>query len=281
MWRNMLTVGKRRRQCGSAAMLLVLWAFVAVFYFLFAPQIAASMKAFDAVAAAEDAYLDNVARRLEDYYRRNAAAIDSATSYPVVPESLWAELGVEVKPTLRLAVSDRLTGSQVLFHRFVVWLKRAEPDPSTFTVSTGTFTPGPNVIYRIVDGEAIEGALLEKTLDGMKGLAAQLERRFRAKFEADPLRSLSVNHFRALGSSCSVGLDDIPCIDSYTDATTAADFVTLLSIDPATLTSAWGQHFTVSNLQDSSTASPPYTMAIRAALPWGGSLLVNAVQPLN
>ena len=281
MWRNMLAVGKRRRQCGSAAMLLVLWAFVAVFYFLFAPQIAASMRAFDAVAATENAYLDNVARRLEDYYRRNAAAIDSATAYPVVLESLCAELGVEVKPTLRLAVSYRLTGSQVLFHRFVVWLKRAEPDPSTFAASTGMFTPGPSVIYRIVDGEAIEGALLEKTLDRMKGLAAQLERRFRAKFEADPLRSLGVNHFRAVGPSCSVGLDDIPCIDSYGDATSVADFATLLSIDPATLTNAWGQRFTVSNLQDSSTASPPYTMAIRAALPWGGSLLVNAVQPLN
>src|SRR5258708_5962840 len=278
---KMLMVGRRRGQRGSAAMLLVLWAFVAIFYFLFAPQIAASMKAFDAVAATEDAYLDNIARRLEDYYRRNAAAIDSATAYPVVPESLCAELGVELKPTLRLAASDRLTGSQVLFHRFVVWLKRAEPDPSTFAVSTGTFTPGPNVIYRIVDGEAIEGALLEKTLEGMKGLAAQLERRFRAKFEADPLRSLSVNYFRALGSSCSVGLDDIPCVNSYTDATAAADFVTLLSIDPATLTSARGHQFPVSHLDDSSTASPPYTMAIRAALPSGGSLLVNAVQPLN
>ncbi len=274
-------VGRRRGQRGSAAMLLVLWAFVAVFYFLFAPQIAASIRAFDAVAATEDAYLDKVARRLENYYRRNAAAIDSATAYPVVPESLCAQLGVEVKPTLRLAVSDRLTGSQVLFHRFVVWLKRAEPDPSTFAVSTGTFTPGPGVAYRVVDGEAIEGALLEKTLERMKGFAAQLEGRFRAKFESDPLRSLSVNYFRALGPACGVGLDDIPCIDSYTDATTAADFGTLLSIDPTTLTSAWGRHFTISNLQDSSTASPPYTMAIRAALPWGGSLLVNAVQPLN
>ena len=277
----MFAVGKRRRQRGSAALLLVLWAFVAVFYFLFAPQIAATIRAFDAIAATEDAYLDNLARRLEDYYRRNATAIDSVTAYPVVPERLCAELGVEVKPTLRLAVSDRLTGSQVLFHRFVVWLKRAEPDPSSFVASTGTFTAGPNVVYRIVDGEAIEGALLEKTLDGMKGFAAQLEGRFRAKFEADPLRSLSVNHFRALGASCSVGMDDIPCIDSYTDATTAADFSALLSIDPRTLTSAWGQHFTVSNLQDSSAASPPYTMAIRAALPWGGGLLVNAVQPLN
>ena len=57
---------------------------------MFAPQIAASMRAFDAVAATEDAYLDNVARRLEDYYRRNAAAIDSATTYPVVLESLCA-----------------------------------------------------------------------------------------------------------------------------------------------------------------------------------------------
>src|SRR5258708_25843549 len=118
---KMLMVGRRRGQRGSAAMLLVLWAFVAVFYFLFAPQIAASVRAFDAVAATEDAYLDKVARRLEDYYRRNAAAIDSATAYPVVPESLCAQLGVEWKPTLRLHVSHTLTGPLVLLHRLRVF----------------------------------------------------------------------------------------------------------------------------------------------------------------
>ncbi len=123
--------------------------------------------------------------------------------------------------------------------------------------------------------------MLDETLSRMKVFAAQLERRFRAKFEADPGRTLTVNHFRALGPACTASLDDMPCIDVYSDVASAADFALLLSLDPSMLVSAWGARFTVSNLADSQTVSPPYSMAIRAALPWGGSLLVNAVQQLN
>jgi hypothetical protein len=269
------------RQRGTAAMMLVLWSFVAVFYLLFAPQIAASAKAYDALGAAEQAYLDDIALRLETFYRRNAAVIDSASAFAIPPATLWAQLGIQAKPTLQLGISERLSGSEVGFRRFVVWLKRRSPDPSVFVATSGAFTPGPDVPYRVVDGEAIQGALREETLRRMKTFAAQLEQRFRAKFEGDPLRSLSVNHFRALGPSCSAALDDIPCIDVHTDVNAAANFGMLLSTDPLRLTSAWGARFSVSNLEDSRATAPPYTMAIRAALPWGGSLLVNAIQPLN
>ncbi len=272
---------RRSRESGSVALLLVMWVFVATFFFLFAPLIAASFKAYDAVASQEEAYLDHIARQLETYYRRNAAAIDAAITFSIAPRDLWEQLGIDPKPTLQLGISDRQNGGQVRFRRFVMWLRRSSPDASSFTVSTGAFAPGPNVSYRVVDGEAIQGALLEETLTRMKRFAGQLEGRFRAKFEADPFRSLSVNHFRALGPSCTASLDDIPCINVHTDVVTAANFATLLSIDAATLSTAWGQRFTVSNLQDSQTASPPFTMAIRAPLPWGGTALVNAIQPLN
>ena len=270
-----------KRQRGSAAVLLVLWAFVAVFYFLFSPQIVASAKAFDALAATEEAYLDDIQQRVETWYRQNAAAIDGNPTYAIAPPALWAQVGIVPKPTLQVAISDRLAGAQVWYRRIAIWLRRTDPDSSAFVAATGAFTPGIGVSYRVIDGEAIEGALLEETLEGMKAFAGQLERRFRAKFEADPFRTLTVNHFRALGPACSASLDDIPCIDVHTDVATAANFGMLLSIDPQTLTSAWGGRYSVSNLQDSRTASPPYTMAIRVSLPWGGSLLVNAIQPLN
>ena len=279
--RRVITRRRPSRERGSAAILLVLWAFVAVFYFLFSPQLVASARAFDALAATEEEYLDDIARRLETWYRQNAALIDANPTYAIAPAALWAQIGIVPKPTLQVAVSDRIAGAQVSFRRLAVWLRRAEPDSSVFVAATGDFNPGPAVAHRMIDGEAIEGALLEETLDAMKTFAAQLERRFRTKFEADPVRTLTVNHFRALGPVCSASLDDIPCIDVHTDANAAANFGMLMSIDPQTLTSAWGGRFTVSNLQDSQTTSPPYTMAIRAPLPWGGSLLVNAIQPLN
>src|SRR5258708_25277640 len=117
------------RQSGSAAMLLVLWAFVAVFYFLFAPQIAASAKAFDALAATEDAYVDDVALRLQTWYRQNAAGIDGQATYAMAPATLWSLIGIVPRPTLQIAVTDRLAGSQVSFRRFAVWLRRADPHP--------------------------------------------------------------------------------------------------------------------------------------------------------
>lgn len=262
-------------------MMLVLWAFVAVFYFAFAPQITATARAFDLLSASEGAYLDTVTRRLEQHYRLNAAAIDSGPAYSITAAQLLAQLGIEPRLTLRLAISDRLNGSEVRFRRFAVWMKRTEPDSTVFDVATGSFTPGQGVAYRIVDGEAIQGALLEETLTRMKRFAQQLERRFRAKFEGDPLRSLNVNHFRPLGPACSTDTDDIPCIDSHTSAALAADFTTLLSVDAGTLVSAWGEPLTVSNREDSRWTTPPYSMAVRSALPWGGSVLVNAIQPLN
>lgn len=262
-------------------MMLVLWAFVAVFYFAFAPQITATARAFDLLAASEDAYLDTVARHLEQHYRLNAAAIDAGPVYSLPAGQLWSQLGIEPRPMLRLGISDRVNGSEVRFRRFAVWLKRGEPDPTIFDVATGSLAPGQGVIYRIVDGEAIQGALLEETLVRMKRFGQQLERRFRAKFEGDPLRSLSVNHFRPVGPACSAGMDDIPCIDTHTNAALAADFAALISVDAAVLVNAWGEPLTVSNREDSRWTAPPYSMAIRSTLPWGGSVLVNAIQPLN
>lgn len=266
---------------GSAAMLLVFAVFISVFFLWVVPTVTAQWKAHAELPKAESAYVDEIAQRLAIYYRRNAAAIDAAPAYAIVPATLWAELGIDPKPTLRLGISDRLTGTNVRFRRFAVWLKRAEPDASAMNAATGTFTPGPGVVYRVVDGEPIQAALYDETLTRMKAFAVALEKRFRAKFESDPFKSLSVNHFRPAGGTCTVGLDDIPCIDAHTDVLVAANFSALLSLDSSRLVTAWGPRFTVSNLADSQAASPPFTMAVRGALPWGGSVLVNAVQPLN
>ena len=266
---------------GFASMLLVFAVFISIFFLWVAPSVTAQWKAHSEISKAESAYVDEIAQRLAIHYRRNAAAIDAAPAFGIAPATLWAELGIDPKPSLRLAISNRLSGTNVQFRRFAVWLKRAEPDASSMNPTTGVFSPGPGVVYRVVDGEPIQAALYDETLTRMKGLAVALEKRFRAKFESDPFKSLSVNHFRPAGGTCSVGLDDIPCIDVHTDVLVAANFATLLSLDSSRLVTAWGQRFTVSNLADAQSASPPFTMAIRGSLPWGGSVLVNAVQPLN
>lgn len=271
---------RRSRNGGSAVLVIVLGLFIALF-FLVAPLATMRWAEKFNTQRNESAYLDDVAAKLAAWYARNAATIDSAPTYNVVAATLWANLGIDPLPTLRVTVSDRLTGPTVRYRRFAIWLRRSATDSSAIDSATGVFTPGANVLYREISGEPIQAALLDDTLTRMKVFAGQLEKRFRAKFESDPFRSLSVNHFRPASGSCTAGLDDLPCIDAHTDVQTAANFTTLLALDSSRLVSAWGQRFTVSNLADSQTAAPPFSMAIRSSLPWGGSVLVNAVQPLN
>jgi hypothetical protein len=269
------------RQRGYAALLLVLLASIAVFAFTVAPQFHAAWEANLAVDAKEGEYLDTIAERLEQYYRQNAATLDR-DPVPVLDQTtLLAAIGVQGKPTLHIVASNRLVGSTVNYRRIAVWLHNATPDTSTMNVTTGAFTPGANVKFRVVDGQRIQGQLYEDTLNGMKSFAGLLERRFRAKFESDPFRTLSINHFRPVSGTCTATADDMPCIATFTNVATAANWAQLLSQDPATLTTAWGDPFSVSNQLDSQTTAPPFSMAIRAPLPWGGTVLVNAIQPLN
>lgn len=269
------------RQDGSAALILVLVVSMIAFFFVIGPVFFKSLEAFDQVEVRDEAYMDEIATKLADWYAQNASTIDANPTYTIAPATLWSAINVVPKASLEIGISDRLTGSQVRFRRIFVWLRRATPDATSFNPATGTFAPDVGVSWRVIDGEGIEGRLLDRTIQRMQALASMLQRRFQAKFESDPLRSLSVNHFRPVSGTCTTVPDDIPCIDGYTPVATAANWVNLLSQDASAFSTAWGQQFLVSNLADSNTTTPPFTMAIRADLPWGASIVVNAVQPLN
>jgi len=271
----------RAPQEGFAALLLVFLAALMAFFFVIGPMFIKYLEQIDAAETNESTYLDDVSAKLVELYSQNAGAIDQNVTYSPDPNDIWASLNVQPKAGMRLAVSTRLTGNQVQYRRFVVWLQRANPDTSAFDPATGTFTPGTGVPFRVIDGEPIQGKKYEITLQRMQMFASMLQKRFQTKFEADPLRTLTINHFRPISGTCTTTTDDIPCIDTYANVMTAASWTSLLSQDPAAWTSAWGQPFTVSNLQDSNTLNPPFTMAIRTALPWSGSVLVSAIQPLN
>lgn len=270
-----------KSQQGAAGLLLVILVGAAILFLMNGPLSTELEEQLSRAELIEQQYLDDVAQRLESWYDRNAATVDSSSTYAIAPAALWSQLGIDPKVNLRLGISDRQTGAQVAYRRFVIWLQRATPDTSTFTASTGAFTPAAGVPFRVIDGEKMQVLKLDQTLNGMKRFAFLLERRFQAKYEADPLRSLSVNHFRPVSGTCSTTLDDMPCINTYLNAPVAANFPLLVGVDPATLTTAWGAAFEVSNQEDSRTTTPPYTMAIRSTTPWGSTVLVNAVQPLN
>lgn len=229
-------------------------------------------------AAAREAYLDRAARAVEEWYSRNAASIDAAPAFPFVESEIALLAGVESRWGLRAAASGRLVEGDAVYRRIVLWLPAASPDPSHWDAAAGSFSPGPGVRWRIVDGRPVQAQAIGKTLEAMRRFAARLEQRFHAKAAADGDGAVAVNYFRPR-NGCAAGPDEIPCIDAYADAATV-DWGRLLGIDPASLRTAWGGPLLVSNLEDSSASAPPYSMAIAADTPWGVRLKVTAAQPL-
>ncbi len=229
-------------------------------------------------AARREAYLDEAAAAVASWYARNAAAVDADAAFPIPEDEIPEAAGVPPRWGLRAAASARLSSGGIVFRRIVLWVPAQSPDPSSWDPAAGIFSPGPGVLWRVVDGQAVQGAAYAATLKAMQRFAAQLEERFHALAAADGPGSLAVNYFRPR-SGCAAGPSEIPCLDVYT-AADAVDWVAILGVPAGGLRTAWGGPFLVSNLEDSSAVSPPYSMAIAADTPWGARVKVMAVQPL-
>lgn len=268
---------RRQRGFSLVASAIMLAAAAALFAAGELALLARSQRAGE--AAAREAYLDRAARAVEEWYSRNAASIDASPALPVAEDEIAAAAGVQPRWGLRAAASVRLVEGAAVYRRIVLWLPAVSPDPSLWDAATGSFSPGPGVRWRIVDGRPVQARAIGATLEAMRRLAARLEQRFHAKAAADGDAAAGVNYFRPKNGCGAAGPDEIPCIDAYADAA-AVDWGKLLGIDPASLRTAWGGPLLVSNLEDSSAAAPPYSMAIAADTPWGARLKVTAVQPL-
>ena len=227
----------------------------------------------------KEAYLDQATRAVESWYARNIAVIDSTAASPFADVDIPALAGIERRWDLRIAQSARLADGDIAYRRIALWLPASNPDGSALDAATGTFSPGPNVRWRIVDGRAIQTDAYSRTLASMKAFARQLELRFYAKAAYDASSGLTVNWFRPRSGCASPNPDDIPCLDTFTDAG-LINWSVILGTNPGNLRTAWGRNFLVSNLTDSNVAYPPYSMAINAITPWGATIRVLAVQPI-
>ena len=268
-----------RRQNGFAFLgFAIVLAAIAITFIIGEAGIAARAQS-SLLDTQKEAYLDMAAQAVESWYARNAAAIDAAAASPFADNAILALAGIERRWNLRVAQSARLADGDIAYRRILLWLPAANPDPSTWDAAAGTFSPGPNVRWRIVDGRAIQTDAYSRTLASMKAFARQLELRFYAKAAYDASSGLTVNWFRPRSGCASPNPDDIPCLDTFTDAG-LINWSVILGTNPGNLRTAWGRNFLVSNLTDSNVAYPPYSMAINAITPWGATIRVLAVQPI-
>jgi Tfp pilus assembly protein PilE len=226
-------------------------------------------------AAERTAYLQESAQALRVWYRANQATVDAGDT-PLDVNAVLAAAGVSLRYRLRAASSRRLVQGELGFHMLVLWLPPLIPDSSVFDPATGAFTPAPGVAFVRVSGAEVQALALRDTRRILAEAAAMLEAYFAARARAEG-EDVRVNYFRP-DSACTPPPGAMPCLDSYV-AANLVDWAAA-GVDGVALRDAWGGLLEVSNLTDSATLAPPYSMAIRASAPWGTILQAQAVQRL-
>jgi hypothetical protein len=275
----------RRKQHGLAGVAILVIAAALISTMVLGPIATNALRSAKEVSFTDAVYIADVSDKVRAFYESNLASFDNAVAPTLGEAALIKAANIAPRANLRVVPSNRLAGPVVQYRRIAIWLAPAGvADTSAFNADTGVFTPAPGVVATVVDGQAIQGLAYDRAFKRMQYLASLLQRRFQTKFQSDPLRTVTVNHFRPVSGTCATSLDDIPCIDVMTPFATAANWTTLLGMSTAEINATqgpWNTPIQISNLAQSNTAAPPYTMALALATPWGTSINVSAVQPIN
>lgn len=304
-----------RSQKGSVVILLVMAAAVVALLFIVANVTIFSREFSNTLGARKQAYVENASARLDAWYRRNAAQLDSLPAIPTYTEDqLFTLAGLTRDFDAHIAMSGvvGVPGSNLFYRNIVVWLPAFGVDDTSYLGVSGEFHPAFNeTLYRVVSGQTIEGENIGRTQTTMREIARLLEVRSKSKFEADPLHDVRTNYFRALYCS-TPGSEEIPCTSKVTGPGAGGwallsepllNLYGLAGINLNMATDAWGQAIQFNNYEqsaysasntlqpcgdttavgsdDTETGEPPYVATLRTTTPWGTILCMRAIQPLN
>lgn len=222
-----------------------------------------------------EAYLKDTAQQLEAWYRSRVSTVDIVADAPD-PDVVAQEANVSKRYGVRIAVSNRIVTGDLGYRVIVLWIPAAQPDASTFDPNTAAFVPATGVEYQVVNGQPIQQQAISETRRTLSNIAVSLVNYFAARYETGG-KDVSINYFRP-DATCSSTGEGLPCWDTYTSVS-GVDWGSL-GLPNLALNDAWGNAIEISNLADSQTAAPPYSIAIRAHTPFGTYLTMNAYQRL-
>jgi len=242
------------------------------------------------LAQTQKEYLIEAKARLLEAYAANALRVDSDLSYTAYRNGdAWlAMAGITSKWNVSVGVSNRLTRDGIKYTSVTLWLptEADSTNPPIYDSATGTFqsctaAPCPDRVYTTFDGLGLHLTARNKTYEILNTAATKAQSFFKARYLADVVRDISMNHFKAPRGNCgTVTTDEMPCISDFT-ALRNTSVPRLMGLDSQMLTDAWGSDIEVTNIAGgSNTSLAPYTMAFRARDPWGNQLVIYAVQPL-
>lgn len=253
----------------------------------------------DALPDAQQAYLAELASRAERIYRERATTSAGMT----MQVQQWRAFAdkedvlalVESAPRwgVQGAVSAPIADAHgAPYQRIAFWLPTTTdsvnpPDREAFEttgqwVSCEEESPCEERLVVLLDGQTLQRELRAQAKARLLTVAHKLQGYFKARVLQDPERSIALNYFRnPRGGLCPTTpvAPDLGCLDVYQPAN--ASFVLHTNLAADELVSPWGEPLEFSNLADSETARPPFSMAIRTPVKGTTEYLqAFALQPL-
>ncbi len=288
------------RQQGFGLLAFVLVTAVVAFTFIVGFAGVMVRKEANALAGRQQAYVQDALDRVSRLWELNAYQLDApGAANTVTAEKILQSAGVTLKHGAQVALSNVMV-TDGLTHRSVVLYLPADsdasnpPDLAKFT-TTGQFDSCTNAgeycaprVFLVWSSKPLQEELARETQARLARVASKAQSYFKARLLQDPERNVSVNYFRKPVGGCEALPLDLGCMDTYAPLVTLdagaayskSRMAEALALTDEELFSAWGLPLEASNLQDSVTDEPPFTMVFRAAKPAGGFLSVYAVQPL-
>lgn len=237
-------------------------------------------------------YLESMHTRVLDWYRSNAARVDSDMfQASITADSIISDLAEPLRYGATLELSNRLTQGPIRFRRIVVWMPNeddATENPPVFDANTGEFRPCTTEPCRprefiTIDGAVVQNELFQQANSQLDDLAYKAQQYFKAHYLSDADNDVGINYFRNPRGDASNSSDYIGSINTFTAIPVSApngSVLRALSLSQSYAINPWGNSIEASNLEASQATAPPYSMAFRSVTPWGFPIIRYAVQPL-
>lgn len=275
-----------RAQAGFALLAFVLALSVVAFSFVLGYSVNLTRQQADAQPRAQQAYLQGLQDTLLQVYRERAThPVEPATPAAVAQwrafgpdEDALALASATLRWGVRAAISEpQPDGQGAPYQRIALWLPletEAEnpPDIEHFRATgqwRGCTKPAPCVEppFVLVDGQLVQRVLHAQAQERLMRVAQKLQAYFKARMLQNPERNVAVNYFRNPrgGTACpsTPPAPELRCLDTYRPLGAADPVAVHANLVAADLVSPWGEPLQASNLQDSETVRPPFSMALR------------------
>ena len=221
------------------------------------------------------AWLDRSATAVRAWYGQHLAET-GRRSEALDMRAVLAQANVQPLHAVGAASSVRLFEDGVGGHRMVLWLPGASGAEARIDPLTGIVSVPADCLIARISGIDIQRQASEATRRLIAVMARSIERWAVARRRLE-LDDIGCNPFRA-EPPCQAPGRTLPRLDDYTDAG-EINWVEL-GIGEVPTRDAWGGKIEVSTRVGARHQAPPFSIAIRSLPPYGGEIIVQAIQPL-